>query len=64
VSNNSHERVLFEASIGELEEFSMIEGAMLEIRGTNGILRIDLSENELRRMLSKNKGKSIHSSRD
>ena len=56
VSNESHERVLFEGSLGELEELSMIEGAVLEVKGANGVLRIDLSEDDLRKMLSKEKG--------
>jgi len=43
--------VLFEGSLGELEELSMIEGAVLEVRGANGVLRIDLIEEELRKML-------------
>ena len=52
VSDDAHERVLFEGSLGELEELSMVEGAVLEIKGVNGVLRIDLSEDELREMLS------------
>ena len=52
VSNESHDRVLFEGSLGELEELSMVEGAVLEVKGANGVLRIDLSEDELRNMLS------------
>ena len=51
VSNESHDRVLFEGSLGELEELSMVEGALLEVKGANGVLRIDLSEDELRKML-------------
>ena len=54
--NESHEHVLFEGSLGELEELSMIEGVVLEVRGTNGVLRIDLSEDDLRKMLSRKKG--------
>jgi len=53
LSNESHEHVLFEGSLGELKELSMVEGAILEIKGTNGVLRIDLSEDELRRTLSR-----------
>jgi len=52
VSNESHDRVLFEGSLGKLEELSMVEGAVLEVKGANGVLRIDLSEDELRKMLS------------
>ncbi len=44
-------RVLFEGTLGELEELSMIEGAVLEVKGTKGVLRIDLDEDKLRKML-------------
>ena len=47
ISNGSHDQVLFEGSLGELEGLSLVEGEMLEIRGANGTLRIDLSESEL-----------------
>ena len=53
VSNESHDRVLFEGSLGELMDLSMVEGAVLEVKGANGVLRIDLSEDELRKMLFK-----------
>lgn len=55
LSDEPHEHVLFEGSLGKLEELSMVEGAVLEVKGTNGILRIDLSENELRKMLFQKK---------
>ena len=55
VSNESREHVLFEGSLGELIEISMIEGAVLEVKGANGILRIDLSEDELRNVFSQKK---------
>lgn len=53
--NESHERGLFEGSLGELAELSMIEGAVLEVRGANGVLRIDVSVDELHNMLWKKK---------
>jgi len=53
--DKSHDRVLFEGSLGELEELSMVEGAVLEVKGANGVLRIDLNEDELRKMLSQKK---------
>ena len=55
LSNESPDRVLFEGVLGELEELSMVGGAMLELKGSNGVLRIDLSEDELKKMLSKKK---------
>jgi len=35
----------------------MVEGKVLEIRGTNGILRVDLAEENLRKMLSRERSK-------
>jgi hypothetical protein len=55
VSDEPHDRVLFEGSLGELEEVFMVEGAVLEIKGANGILRIDLSEDELQKILAHKK---------
>jgi len=52
VSNESHERVLFEGFLGELEGLSMVDGAVLEVKGTNGVLRVDLTVEDLRGMLS------------
>ena len=48
ISEEDYNRVLFEGFLGELERLSIIEGRMLEIKGSNGILRVDLSEDELR----------------
>jgi hypothetical protein len=50
ISDEDYNRVLFEGFLGELERLSLIEGRMLEVRGSKGILRIDLSEDELRNM--------------
>ena len=42
ISNKIHERVLFEGDLGELEKVDFIEDCMLEVRGTNGVLRVEL----------------------
>lgn len=55
LSNESPDRVLFEGVLGELEEPSMVGGEMLELKESNGVLRIDLSEDEPKKMLSKKK---------
>jgi hypothetical protein len=55
ISNESYDRVLFEGFLGELKELSMVESAVLEVKGANGILRVDLSEGDLRKMLSNKK---------
>jgi hypothetical protein len=47
--------VLFEGSLGKLKELYMVEGAVLEVKGTNGVLRIDLNEDDLRKVLSNKK---------
>lgn len=64
VSNESHDRVLFEGFLGDLQELSMVEGKVLEIRGTNGILRVDLAEENLRKMLSRERSKKDAIRRD
>lgn len=55
LSDESHDQVLFEGNLGELVELGMVEKIILEIKGANGTLRIDLSEDEIREMLSPNK---------
>ena len=57
VSSDPHHRVFFEGELGELKELSMVEGAVLEIKGANGVLRIDIGEDELRKMLSRKEEK-------
>ena len=52
MSEETHDKVLFEGNLGELEELGMVEEIILEIKGANGILRVDLTEEELRKMLS------------
>jgi len=47
ISNTSHERVLIEGFIGEFSEIEMIENALIEFKGANGVLRIDMSKDEL-----------------
>ncbi|MCK4829024.1 hypothetical protein KA005_75575 [bacterium] len=52
ISNEDRDHVLFEGDLGELDEIAFIGGRMLEVRGTNGILRIDLGEKETRKIMS------------
>ncbi len=55
IPSDSDDKVLIEGFLGELKEISITEGIILEIQATNGILRIDLSEEELRKLLSSTK---------
>ena len=64
LSNESHDRVLFEGFLGDLQELSMVEGKVLEIRGTNGVLRVDLTEESLRKMFSRGRPKKDAARRD
>ena len=52
ISDEAHDRVLFEGDLGELEEVVFIGGSMLEVRGSNGVLRVELGEEETRKLMS------------
>ena len=49
VSDNSRDPVIFEGELGELNALRIIEGLMLEVDGSNGVLRIDLTKDEFER---------------
>ena len=53
ISNRAEETVFIEGFLGELKEVSFVEDAMLELKGNNGVLRIDLKEEELKRLFSR-----------
>jgi hypothetical protein len=53
IPNDSGDNVLIEGFLGELEVVDLVEGVMLEIQGTNGTLKMDLKEEELRKLLTK-----------
>ena len=53
LSNSEIDRVLIEGFLGELEFVDFIEGIMLELRGSKGSLRMDLSKQELDILLPK-----------
>ena len=45
--DGSGDRLLIEGLLGELVEIVLIEDILLEVRGTMGVLRIDLTREEL-----------------
>ncbi len=47
-SSNQNENVLIEGTIGELTQASFDEGVILQVVGTQGTLRLDLTQKELR----------------
>jgi hypothetical protein len=52
ISDEAHDRVLFEGNLGRLMEVSVIEGGSLEVIGANGVLRLEIGEDILRRVLT------------
>ena len=44
---NESKRLLMEGTIGTLKRAEFVEGSVLELVGTNGILRVDLSMDDL-----------------
>jgi hypothetical protein len=47
VTNGASNGVLLEGNIGELVQARFTEGVILEVRGKNGVLRVDLREEEI-----------------
>lgn len=45
--NGNHESVLVEGTIGQLQQAKFVEGVVLEVTGTKGIFRIDLSREQI-----------------
>jgi len=51
ISDEAHDRVLFEGNLGELVELTLVEGDVLEFVCVNGILRVTVAEEQLRKSL-------------
>ena len=51
ISDQAHDRVLFDGDLGRLLEVSIIECSALEIVGEYGVLRIEIDEDVLQRVL-------------
>jgi hypothetical protein len=49
LTNGSSDSVLVEGTIGELVHATFAEGIVLEVVGKNGVLRIDLREDEIKK---------------
>jgi len=47
ISDEAHDRVLFEGTLGKLLNMSLVEGDVLELVGVNGVLRISLTREQL-----------------
>ena len=53
LSDDIHQKVFFEADIGQLEQVTFTEGLLLEVVGTKWVLRIDLPVETLRKAVKK-----------
>ncbi|MGA2683001.1 MAG: hypothetical protein ABSF44_14520 [Candidatus Bathyarchaeia archaeon] len=51
--------VLFEGFLGELKEISLVEGLMLQIEGSNGVLRVDITQEDLKGCLEVEKAVAL-----
>ena len=49
LTNAGSDTVLVEGTIGELVQATFKEGVILEVKGKNGVLRVDLGANEIRK---------------
>ncbi|MCJ7635115.1 hypothetical protein MUP77_22330 [Candidatus Bathyarchaeota archaeon] len=47
--NGSGDSVLIEGTIGELVQATFAEGVVLKVVGTNGVLRLDLGEDDIKK---------------
>ncbi len=43
---STQDSVLLEGTLGKLHSLDFVEGVMLELRGNNGVLRMDITESE------------------
>lgn len=48
LANGTYENVLVEGTIGQLLHAEFVEGVMLEVVGSKGTLRVDLSPDQIR----------------
>jgi len=51
ISDESKDRVFFEGYLGKLKQVSLIEGRALELVAENGVLRVEINEGVLQRLL-------------
>jgi len=51
ISDEAHDRVLFEGNLGRLLDLSYVEGDVLELVGVNGVLRVNLTREQLQEII-------------
>lgn len=51
ISDRTHDRVVFEGDLGELESLTLVDDYVLEFIGANGVLRLAVTEQQLQNAL-------------
>ncbi len=51
LSDDIHQKVFFEADLGQIEQVKFTEGLLLEIIGAKGVLRIDLPIDAIKKLV-------------
>jgi hypothetical protein len=51
--DGSGDRLTIEGFLGELTDVELVESMMLEVKGTKGVLRMDISKDELENVIRK-----------
>lgn len=59
LTNGGHENVLVEGTIGELQRAEFAEGIILEVVGDKGVLRINLTQDEIKKKVNQGKEAKI-----
>ncbi len=57
LNNSGHENVLIEGTIGQLQYASFIDGVVLEVVCDKGVLRINLTQNEIKQKQAEEEAK-------
>jgi hypothetical protein len=52
ISERTHGHVVFEGDLGKLESLNLVEDNVLELLGTNGAIRLTVSEQKLQNLLT------------
>ncbi len=55
MTNASQENVLVEGTIGHFQSARLAEGIVLEVIGDKGILRVCITENEIKKLIERRK---------
>ena len=57
ISDRTHDRVVFEGDLGELQSLTLVDDYVLELIGANGVLRLSVTEQQLQNTLTEKQKK-------